>query len=172
MQMTKLFHPLTGPELREIIINEFTSKLDNSTLFQPHLTFPKAIFKIELTLESYPMNQPEEFRAERILEVEGVPVKAPVTEKIVTSREVGDTQETAPDALRIENELPVPQTVQDPVTGFHTDGPLVEEGKVTVGAGTRPRGRVTRVTVGKGSRARDEAEALTDEGNVRFNTSA
>src|SRR5689334_10786999 len=167
MQTTKLFHPLTGTEFAEIIVNELKARLDNSTLLQPHLTFPKALFKLELTIESYPMNAPEEFKIERTLEVTGVPHKEePLSEKIVTSKSVGETQATAPDALRIENDLPVPVTVQDPSTGLHTDSPSVEDRKVTVGSGTRPRGRATSVTVGKGSKER-EAEV-----NVQSNTSA
>jgi hypothetical protein len=180
MQTAKLFHPLTGPELREIIISELKAKLDGSTLLQPHLTFPKAVFKLELTIESYPMNAPEEFVVERVLEVEGVPVKEALTEKIVTSKEVGETQETAPDALRIRHDMPVPQTIQDPVTGLHTDSPIANDNKVTVGAGTRPRGRANSVTVGKGAKPRgglsndveNDRFVPFEEGNVKSNTSA
>lgn len=162
---TKLFYPLSGPELALIIQNALKESLAGSQLLQPHLTFPKATFTISLTIDSYPMSYPDETRIERTLEIEGAKLGEAKTETITLSRSLGETQETAPDALREEANLPIPRAVRDPETGRHTDAPVA---KITVGAGTVPRGRATKVTVGK---AADEA-FLGDPVDVQPNTTA
>lgn len=137
---TRLFNPLTGEDLRKIIKNEFNEKLEGSVLLQPHLTFPLVTYKIELTIESYPMNDAEIIRVEKII---GDPSTTgePKIEKLTYSRTLGEDQETAPDKLREDNQIPVLQPEKDPNTGRMVDTPQKRRLKsiITVGKGTLPR---------------------------------
>jgi len=137
---TKLFYPLDGAELKKIILDDFKAQLDNNQLLQAHLTFPTASFDLELTISSYPMDNEAKIKLERLLGDDPDPKTTPVKQSIRVSRKLGETQATAPDAMRIEHELPVLETQRS------DSGQLVD--------GERKRGPVARITVGKGARAR------------------
>ena len=144
---TKLFQPLTGTELKAIITADIDRVLENCSIFAEHLTHPLAAYKVEIYLESYPMNSAETLRAEGAIKVEGSQEGEKKLDKIVFSRSVGDTQETAPDALRQEHDLPQTRPTKQPDTGIITDAP--QPTSVSVGKGTIPRPKPASVTVGK-----------------------
>jgi hypothetical protein len=139
LSTTRLFNPLTGTELKEILEKEFHQKLEGCELLAPHLTFPRLTYKVELYLEAYPMDYPVTLRAGRTI---GDPEhEGPKTEqKLVYSREIGETQETAPDKVREDNQIPTLRVEKDPNTGQLTDVKQpVKKTSISVGAGTRPR---------------------------------
>lgn len=136
---TKLFYPLTGKELQATIAKHFGDVLDGCPVLAEHLTFPRATYKVTLELESYPMDQAITLQAAGDLGDQEVQTEPEVT-KVVFSREIGETQETAPDAIRQEAGLPQPKMERQADTGTHIDG-FQEPRSATVGGGTKPRGR-------------------------------
>lgn len=116
--LTRLFNPLTGIELQEILAAQFKAELSKTELLQAHLTFPKVNYTITLELLTYPMDKPE---------------------IIAFSREIGETQETAPDKLREDNEIPTLRTERSPETGQMIDVRQPVKTVATVGKGTEPR---------------------------------
>lgn len=142
---TRLFHPLTGSELRQTIVNEFERALENSPLLQQHLTFDTATYEVRFHLESYPMDGALDIRVGRQIGTTPDPKGEPQTDDVIISRELGKTQETAPDKIREDNDLPVPTMARDEQTGQMIDVP--KERKITVGGGTKPRGRPRKIEV-------------------------
>ena len=135
--MTRLFRPLNGVELRQILINECTQRLEKCQLLVEHLTFGKVNYKVEITIDSYPMDSPAVVGATRTL---GNPdhIGPSDREELVFTGEIGETQETAPDKIRENHQLPTLRTERSPDTGLMAD---VEQRFITetVGQGTKPR---------------------------------
>ncbi len=147
LSQTRLFHALTGTELKEILIKEFTQRLDRCQILVEHLTFPKVTYKLELTIDSYPMSEAATVGATRTL---GNPdhVGTPNREELVYERTIGDTQETAPDKIREENDLPVFRTERQQDTGTLIDAPQKgQRVSATVGEGTKPRAAKAKQTL-------------------------
>jgi hypothetical protein len=59
----KLFNPLTGRELRDMIVHEISQTLDNHGYFRNNLTYPNLHFHWILEVRSFP-NEPSEFKVE------------------------------------------------------------------------------------------------------------
>lgn len=144
MNQTRLFHALNGFELRQILLTEFENRLNGCQILQSHLTFPKVSYKLELTIDSYPMSEPATVGATRTL---GDPQHSGPSnrEELVYSRELGETQETAPDKIREENEIPVLRTERQEDTGLLIDKEAPRRISATVGEGTKPRKTVKSV---------------------------
>lgn len=138
LNQTRLFHALNGEELREVILNEFKTRLEKSQFLQSHLTYPKVTYKVEVTIDSYPMSTPAVIGATRTL---GNPdhVGSPDREELVYERSLGETQETAPDKIREENDLATFRTERQQDTGQLNDVPQKGRVSATVGEGTKPR---------------------------------
>jgi hypothetical protein len=55
----KLHNALNGKELKEMILNEVTTHMEQDSYFRGHVTYPNVHFHWQLVVRSYPNNPPE-----------------------------------------------------------------------------------------------------------------
>lgn len=84
------------------------------------------------------MDRPESYTATATLGDTSIQGE-PKVEKFTYGRDIGETQATAPDALRIENDMDVMRTERSEDTGRLVDKPTRIAKKITVGKGAKPR---------------------------------
>jgi hypothetical protein len=148
---TKLFHAMTGHELAKVILDDIGTLLDSSQTLQEHLTFPTCTYKIRVELESYPMNDKLVIASEKSFET------------LEVEKSIGETQETAPDAIREQHQLPTLRTERQPDTGGHID--VEQKPKIVVGKGTAVRARAAAVKA-KPATTIDPNALVDDDGQV------
>jgi len=138
---TKLFHALAGDELAKVIKDDVERLLNGSQILVPHLTFPKCSYSVEIRLESYPMDRAVIFETNGEFDSGDSKPEDRQVETLTSKREIGETQETAPDAVREAHDLPTLVTERQADTGAIIERPKMP--RVTVGKGTEPRGKMT-----------------------------
>ena len=134
---TKLFNPLSGTELKAILMADFEKMLDNSGHFQPHLTYSLAKVHLDLIISSDPpLYAPLEMGMDTVLEVQdrvGLP-----TDKENVTLSLEKALGMVPDQDREDHNLPVKSPALSD-TGHIVDKE-VKRTSATVGKGTKPRG--------------------------------
>jgi len=117
--MTRIFDPINGIELRELLEKTFHRLLNQKAeLFQMHLTYP-VVEKLAVTveLELFPHEPPRiELHAETGVESENRPDEKLERQsvKLEESRAIGTEEENAPDRVRIDEGMPTLETIETP----------------------------------------------------------
>lgn len=50
----RVYRPLTGPELIECVLSQLRKKLEDTHLFEPHITYKRVEWNNELNVRTYP----------------------------------------------------------------------------------------------------------------------
>jgi hypothetical protein len=159
----RLFQPLSGKELRKIMMDDFERLLDESGYFMEHLSFSLADVEISVKITSNPpLFNDIVLDSNRRLETDDVNslTTEPKTVSFGGTRaRVGEV----PDAEREAHGLPTTEARRDETTGVIFDQkiePTEVRNVATVGGGTKPRGRQAKATA-----AVESEPLLDDEGN-------
>ena len=124
--ITKLFQPLTGLELRKMLVEDFDKMLANSGLFEAHLIMSPAEIDVNLTVEIPDMMAPKSFGFKRSFGE--VPDEDRISHNMPITRPTPNENGQIVDA---EVKLATSDSV-----GQVEGGPKVSE---TVGSGSKPR---------------------------------
>jgi hypothetical protein len=139
----RLFQPLSGLELRKILIDDFTKMLDESGYFMEHLSFSLADVDIRATITSNPpLFNDIELAVKRRLETDDANSLTSEAKTVNLSKSLARVGEV-PDADREAHGLHTTEVRRDETTGVLFDQPVEPrevKNQTTVGAGTRPRG--------------------------------
>jgi hypothetical protein len=168
---TRLFNPLSGKELKKIMMDDFERMLDESQYFMEHLSFSLADVQINVSITSNPpLFNDILLERRRRLETDDAN-ELPTEASTVTFGGIRNNVGMVPDAEREAHELPLTEKVRDEQTGVFFDQSVTPTEAVrhetTVGGGTRPRG--TNISPEKVKKAAQgsanlEEPMLDDEG--------
>jgi hypothetical protein len=159
----RLFQPLSGKELRKIMLDDFEKMLDESGYFSEHLSFSLADMEIKATITSNPpLFNDIDLEVKRRLETEDAG-ELPSTPKTVNIRGKRRSVGEVPDADREEHGLATTEVRRDETTGVFFDQPVesveTTSRSATVGGGTRPRGSIPEAKVRKAAQGSADLES-------------
>lgn len=169
MNSIRLFNPLTGSELKQTIIKDFMTLVDNCQELSAHLTFPRVDYSIDLSIETYPMDKPIELKTGKSIG-DANPKAVPLRKKATVKKALGETQETAPDAIREQGGMEVTVPTRSD-TGQMVDAPRAPRTRVTVGKGSLPR---SESVTGPATAPSEPSEDMLDESGmaIKVNSNA
>ena len=113
------YNALNGYELKKIVLREVERAIDNSGVFHISRTFPVVDWNWTLTIKAYPQEP-----AEDQIAISGHEAVGPVPDhgQMIDEELKGGRTEVgkviAPDAVRTEEELPVPKPQERPGIGI------------------------------------------------------
>lgn len=129
--------PLSGSELKQILIRDFTRMLDRDGMFQGHMGYRRAAFKIKLQMHLDNALYPEhtnEFTSRdpaRNAKPPDTYIAAPPIKDAENDVVVGVEHEreiNSPNATRLQEGMPVQVPSRDPSTGRIVEKPVVYDG--------------------------------------------
>lgn len=101
----QLYNPLSGPELKELILKKCNTILDNSGKFDAHISWPNCQFYINIQVH-LPVTKDRDFTLQAKVEEQQLPPDVE-TETLNLVGSTIESGENPPDKIRDDNQMPV-----------------------------------------------------------------